>query len=444
MNLRNGLLLLLTLSVIGTDVCLPQNTGKTVRKRRVVEESPESAQLARAEAAIQKQDYAAAEKDLLDLTQKDPRNAHAWSSLGYVYNATNRSPEAIEAYRKSVEANPQVFETTLNLGILLARARDVEGAEKYLRQAAALKPAEKPNEGLYVAWRTLGELLRESKPADAVQAFRSAATVSPKNPEPHLSAALILEKQNQLAEATAEFQTAAELDPKSSEALAGLVNTYSRLGKYDKAETALHKYLTLDPNNITAHVQLGRILAAQQKWDQATAELEIGLKAQPNDVAALKELANLYIAQKRYADAVSHLRAAMQSAPNDPGLHHSMGVILMNQGQFPEAQNELMTAVTLKPDLANAYGDLAIVASANKNYVLTLQALEMRSKLLPDNPGTYFLRATAFDHLKDFEHAAENYHRFLEVAEGRYPDEEWKAKHRLIAIEPEQGKSKKK
>jgi Flp pilus assembly protein TadD len=444
MNLRYGLLLLLTWSVFTTDVCLAQNTGKTVRKRRVVEESAESVQLARAETAIQKQDYASAEKDLLEITQKEPKNAHAWSSLGYVYNATNRAPEAIEAYRKAVEANPQVFETTLNLGILLARAKDTAGAEKYIRQATTLKPAEKPAEGLYVAWRTLGELLRDTKPADAVQAFRSAAELGPNNPEPRLSAALILEKQNQLAEAAAEFQKAAELDPKSSEALAGMVNAYSKLGKYAEAETALRKYLQLDPNNINAHIQLGRLLAAQQKWDAAATELELGLKAQPSDVAVLKELASLYVAQKRYTDAVPHLRNALQVAPNDADLHHSMGFVLMNQRQFPEAQNELMTAVKLKPDLGNAYGDLAIAASENQNYTLTLQALTVRAKLLPETPGTYFLRATAFDHLKDFEHAAENYHRFLELAQGRYPDEEWKAKHRLIAIEPEQAKSKKK
>jgi tetratricopeptide (TPR) repeat protein len=444
MNLRNGLLLLLILSVFMTDVALSQNTGKTVRKRRVVEESPESAQLNRAYVAIQKQDFAAAEKDLLQITEQDPKNAHAWSSLGYVYNATNRTPQAIEAYRKSVEADPQVFETALNLGLLLARAKDAVGAEKYLRQATTLKPAEKPEEGLYIAWRTLGEVLRDNKPADAVQAFRSAAAVAPNSPEPHVAAAFILENQNQLSDAAAEFQKAAELDPRSSEALAGLVNSYSKLGKYTEAESALRKYLQLDPNNVTAHVQLGRLLAAQQKWDEATAELEIGLKVQPNDVSARKEIANMYMAQKKYADAAPHLRTALESAPNDADLHHSMGVVLMNQRQFPEAQNELMTAVKLKPDLGEAYGNLAIVASANQNYPLTLQALDARAKTLPENPGTYFLRATAFDHMKDSEHAAENYRRFLEAAQGRYPDEEWKAKHRLIAIEPQQGKSKKK
>jgi hypothetical protein len=49
---------------------------------------------------------------------------------------------------------------------------------------------------------------------------------------------------------------------------------------------------------------------------------------------------------------------------------------------------------------------------------------------------TYFLRATAYDHLHDAKNAATNYHKFLETANGRFPDQEWQAKHRLIAIEP--------
>ena len=49
---------------------------------------------------------------------------------------------------------------------------------------------------------------------------------------------------------------------------------------------------------------------------------------------------------------------------------------------------------------------------------------------------TYFLRASAYDHLRDFKNAALNFHLFLKVANGKYPDQEWQAKHRLIAIEP--------
>ena len=43
---------------------------------------------------------------------------------------------------------------------------------------------------------------------------------------------------------------------------------------------------------------------------------------------------------------------------------------------------------------------------------------------------------TAYDHLRDPKQAARYYHQFLDVADGKYPDQEWQAKHRLIAIEP--------
>jgi hypothetical protein len=46
------------------------------------------------------------------------------------------------------------------------------------------------------------------------------------------------------------------------------------------------------------------------------------------------------------------------------------------------------------------------------------------------------MRASAYDHLRDFKNASANYHLFLKAANGKYPEQEWQATHRLIAIEP--------
>lgn len=437
MKLRNFVLSVLLFSVAAEGVIAGQNAGTTVRKRRevVAEDSFATTQVVRAEAAMAKQDYASAEKDLLDATVKDPKNYQAWFDLGFVYNATNRAPQAIDAYRKSVAANPQVFESTLNLGILLARMESPE-AEQYIRKATTLKPTAHQEEGWYRAWISLATLLAPTKPLEAVEAYRNAAKLNPKDQSAHLLAAGLLEQQKQLDEAAAEYQKAADLDPKSVEALGGLVNVLTKLEKFPEAETALRKFTALDPANWIAHVQLGRVLAAQHKWDDATAELEIGLKAKPGDVAAEKELAHIYLAQKLYPEAAKHVSAALQNAPNDPQLHHWLGVSFLHQLKYAEAQAEFMAAVKLKPDFGEAYSDLALAAYNNKNYVLTLKSLEVRAKFLPEVPGTYFLRATAFDSLKDYKQASENYRQFLAVADGRFPDEEWKARHRLIAIDP--------
>src|ERR1041384_869253 len=117
-------------------------TGKTVRKTRVADDA-----LSRAEAAIDKKDFTAAEEALQQSVKSDTANFRAWYDLGFVYSATNRQPEAIEAYRKSVAAKPDVFESNLNLGLILAQSGDAS-AERYLRAATTLKPASNANQNL--------------------------------------------------------------------------------------------------------------------------------------------------------------------------------------------------------------------------------------------------------------------------------------------------------
>jgi Flp pilus assembly protein TadD len=184
------------------------------------------------------------------------------------------------------------------------------------------------------------------------------------------------------------------------------------------------------------HVQLGRVLAAEGKTDAAIAELLAGIKLAPGDEAAQRDLADLYTTAGKNDLAEGVYRGLLVAHPNDAELHRGLGQALLRQKKFPEAQQEFVSAVKIKPGLGEAYGDLAFAAAENQQYPLVIRALEARAKLLPENPVTYFLRASAYDHLRDFKNAAVNYHLFLNNANGKYPDYEWKAKHRLIAIEP--------
>ena len=66
---------------------------------------------------IEKQDFATAEALLNKAVAADPANYVAWFDLGFVYNALGKTDESIAAYRKSVAAKPDVFESNLNLGL---------------------------------------------------------------------------------------------------------------------------------------------------------------------------------------------------------------------------------------------------------------------------------------------------------------------------------------
>ena len=81
---------------------------------------------------MQHNDFAAAEAALQKVVAAKPDDYRAWFDLGYVYNATQRPADAINAYRKAVAAKPDVFESNLNLGLLLAKQGDNVEAAKYL------------------------------------------------------------------------------------------------------------------------------------------------------------------------------------------------------------------------------------------------------------------------------------------------------------------------
>lgn len=407
----------------------------TVRHHQVEETDPAAAKLADAETDIDKQDYASAEPLLKEYLEAHPESYSAWYDLGFVYHALGRSEDSIAAYRKSVATKPDLFESNLNLGLALAAAGQPD-ADQFLRAATQLKPASGSRQSIKRAWMALGNLLASSKPDDAAAAFQQAAMLDAKDPEPHLLAASLLEKQHHLAEAEKEYEQALELDPQSADALAALTNFYMGQKRFADAEALLRKLVVLHPNDAAAHLQLGRMLAIAGKNDEAAAELAAGLKLDPSDKKAERDLADLYADAGKFDQAQKVYSGLLISNPNDADLHYGVGRMLLKQKQFAQAEQELLRTVQLQPDLGTAYGELAIAADENKDYAQAIKAADMRAKYLPEVPTGYFLRATAYDHLQNLKLAAKYYHLFLDAAAGKYPDQEWQARHRLIAIEP--------
>ncbi|HEY3972270.1 MAG TPA: tetratricopeptide repeat protein [Candidatus Sulfotelmatobacter sp.] len=427
----------------GSSSSVHHKSGQATHHTTVAEEVPPSPELTKAEAFIQKQNYVAAEPLLRNFLAgaagDDPQNYVAWFELGFVENALGKTNDSIAAYRKSVAAKPDVFESNLNLGLQLAKT-DAPDAEPFLRAATRMKPTSHVAQGQERAWLSLAHVLEKTKPDEAIAAYRQAAALQPKDPEPHLAAGQLLEKKEKISDAEHEYKQALALDP-MSDAVTALANIYMRAHRLSEAEVELRKLAAVHPDRADVRIQLGRVLAADGKYDEAIAELQEGAKLQsakptPPDPTLQRDLADLYVEAKKYDQAEAAYRALLTANPNDAALHQSLGKSLIEEKKFADAQKELLEALKINPTLAPAYGDLAFAASENKDYSLVVKALDARVKYQAEEPITYFLRASAYDHLRDVKRAALNYHLFLKAASGKYPEQEWQAKHRLIAIEP--------
>lgn len=417
-----------------------QESKPTRRKVHVVDESATA--IREAEALMEKKDFAAAEKKLTAMTATNPNDYRAWFDLGYIYSETDRRDKAIDAYRHSIAAQPGVLEPNLNLALLLLDRGDAE-AGRYLRAADKLKPSPEIKKQIAHGWMLLGDKLESKDRAGAIDAYQQAASMSPTDAAPHIALGQIYERSKEDKSAEKEYKAAVAADTNSRDALALLSNLYMRENRAAEAEATLRDFLVKQPQNLNARLQLGRTLAVLNKHAEAIEEYEAVLKQQPDDVDAQRSLAASQVKLKQYDKAVASLKGLLTKYPKDPDLHYLMADSLMHARQFNEAQAEFITTAELKPGWPEPYAGLAFAASEGKNYALAIKALDARAKITPETAPLFFLRATCYDNLGAKKEASEAYKAFLSAAGGKYPDQEWQARHRLIAIDPETRKKQK-
>ena len=120
----------------------------------------------------------------------------------------------------------------------------------------------------------------------------------------------------------------------------------------------------------------------------------------------------------------------LKANPDDPDLLVAHGQNLIHQLLYPQALAVFDKATRLDPADGDAWSGLAFAAMKTGQPAVTLHALTMRSKYLPEVPSTYFLWATSYDTLHQ-KAAANHYQHFLDSAAGKFPEQEWQARQRI-------------
>jgi tetratricopeptide (TPR) repeat protein len=386
-----------------------------------------------AESLLQKQQYPQAEEKLQALIVTQSQNPQVWFDLGFAQSHLGKSADAIAAYKKATQLDPKWFEAQQNLGLALAKSGDLTAAASALKTAVTLKPTIGGKQALAAAWLSLAQVTEESSPQDALAAYQKGSELDPANSEAQLGVARMADRSGNVAAAEQQYLKLAAAG--NNDSIERLIGLYLKQKRFADAETWLHKYISANPQNAAAQLQLGKLLTAEGKTQEAIATLEPLYKSSPDPKIA-RDLASLYLETKQYPAAADLLRPLIVQSPTDAQLHLDYGTALMHQLKYSEAQPVLLKAVQLNPSMVQAYSDLAYAAEQNKNYELTIRVLDARAKLQPETPATYFLRATAYDNLRMYKPAAANYKLFLGVASGKFPDQEFQARHRLKAILP--------
>ena len=208
-------------------------------------------------------------------------------------------------------------------------------------------------------------------------------------------------------------------------------------GRLGDAEPLLRRLAAERPDDAGIHLQLGRVLAAEGKKDDAIAEIQTALKLAPSDADAQRELADLYASAGKNDLAEAAYRALAHRAPERSRIASRSGTGSAAREEVSRSATGISGGAPAETRLARHLRRSGLCGQREQELRTDGQSPQWPRLFNAEMPAVcFFLRASAYDHLHDYKNAAVDYHQFLDVANGKYPDQEWQATHRLVAIEP--------
>ena len=361
------------------------------------------------------------------------------STPAYVADHQDHLDAAASFYRRAIEANPTSFEAHLSLGLLLARQGKKDEAHTELLAATTLDPGESGPAMKARAWRALARLDNpgpdgEGNATEASKELLEALKLTPETTDDTLLAADLAEASDQHDAAEAAYRRVLAEDPKSVPASSGLAHVLIERKQFPEAEKLIRAALQQQPDDPALNAQLATVLAAQDDADALPLVQKLHTE-HPADPAITRMLASVLAQSGDTAGSDKLYLALLAKSPDDVDLLVAHGQNLIRQQRFPDAMAAFDKATKLDSADADAWSGIAFAASKLNQPSLVIHALTVRSKYLPEGPATYFLWATSYDTLKDKPAAITYYHHFLDSSGGKFPDQEWQARQRLLVLE---------
>lgn len=173
----------------------------------------------------------------------------------------NKTDEAIAAYKKAVEMDPDLGEAWFKLGIAYAL---IEREEKLRAQndETEYSPTPTPEKQEKQPTRT-----KDSEKAfeKAVKAYKKQLDANPKDDVAYYNLGRAYDKLDEDEDSLKALREAVKLKPDSTEYQTALGAILSKLAKYDEAVRVLKKALELDPENAKAEELLDQADAGRKR-----------------------------------------------------------------------------------------------------------------------------------------------------------------------------------
>ncbi|MDE6202675.1 MAG: tetratricopeptide repeat protein [Lachnospiraceae bacterium] len=254
-------------------------------------------------------------EQLLKDTEKE-QSPEAFYQKGNVYRRLEKYEEAINAYTKAIELNPEYSAAYNSCGL---------------------------------TYNKLGRY------AEAINDFTKAILINPKYATAYNNRGFAHKAIGEYAEAIADYEKAIELNPKYSIAYNNLGAAYNNLEEYVKAITYLDKSLELNPEYALAYNNRGFSYTALGEYEKAIADCTNAIELNPKYSLAYSNRGLAYIGLEEYEKAIADCTEAIKLDPAAASAYKHMGVAYFILNDTSKALSNLNKAIELCPNYTKAY-----------------------------------------------------------------------------------------
>jgi len=296
---------------------------------------------------------------------------------------------AVSLLREAIQVDPNLWEARYDLGVVLANAGDLGGAEGELGTAAKLAP-------------------------DWPDAAVALAEVRRRRGEHRLA-----------ADGLSDF---VRDHPAAVDARTLYVAALRESGQIDKAIVEAREVLVRKPADATALAELALSHLAKGAKEAAALLAKQALDASPTSAVAHRATGLLDLANGDDAEAFAEFRKAAQSDPHDTTSRLNMGVVLLHAGAYAKAEEQYREILKVSPDDREAQVGLAAAlrGEADAQHAQKLdEARLLLDRVLAADPhdvsALFNLGVLYADFLKKPSDAAPLFRRFLSDAPADHP-----------------------
>jgi tetratricopeptide (TPR) repeat protein len=276
------------------------------------------------------------------LTHLEPWDAHAFRVLGVYLVRTEKYGEALMAFNRAIELNPNYKDAIAQRGLTYSLMKKYDEALFDFNQAIDLDP----NHERAIAYRGITYRLME-KYDEALFNFNRAIELNPNNDEAIVQRGRTYRQMEKYDEALSNFNRAIEMDPNNEWAITQRGRTYRQMEKYTEALLDFNRAIDMDPNYASAIAQRGITYTLMEKCDEALFDFNRAIDLDPKLDWAFSERGELYLLTKQFDLAITDFEQACQLNKNEDWYEYGYACAYHAIGEIEKSKRELTRAIQL-------------------------------------------------------------------------------------------------